>query len=49
MVGAQRLVNKLWNVASFIEQNCKTFGKGHERTVDKWIMTEVSLTGEAVY
>ncbi len=43
MVGAQRVVNKLWNVGSFIEQNCKTFGKGHERTVDKWIMTRSTL------
>ena len=36
MISGQRLVNKLWNVARFIEQNCKDF-KGQPKEVDKWI------------
>jgi len=44
MIGAQRLINKLWNVASFIEQNCKTFkDKEPERTIDRWIITKATL------
>ncbi len=36
MISAQRLTNKLWNVAKFIEQNCETF-EGQPKEIDKWI------------
>ncbi len=36
MTSAQRLANKLWNVAKFIDQNCKDFG-GQPKEIDRWI------------
>jgi valyl-tRNA synthetase len=48
MVSAQRLVNKLWNVASFIEQNCKAFEvKRSERIIDRWIAARAALVAKS--
>jgi valyl-tRNA synthetase len=38
MVSGQRLANKLWNVAKFIDANCGDFKGKSEKTIDKWIM-----------
>ncbi|MDE1874015.1 MAG: valine--tRNA ligase [Candidatus Micrarchaeota archaeon] len=45
MISAQRLVNKLWNVARFIEQNCKDF-KGEPKEIDRWITARSMRTLE---
>ncbi len=47
MVSAQRLVNKLWNVASFIEQNCKTFDGKHDSVVYRWISARAALVAKS--
>ncbi len=33
----QRIANKMWNVAKFIDQNCREFGGGQPKEIDKWI------------
>jgi valyl-tRNA synthetase len=43
MVSGQRLVNKLWNVAKFIDKACENFNEGTERTIDKWILSKAML------
>ncbi|MGA3021054.1 MAG: valine--tRNA ligase, partial [Candidatus Micrarchaeales archaeon] len=43
MVSGQRLVNKLWNVAKFVDKACESFNGGTERTIDKWILSKAML------
>jgi valyl-tRNA synthetase len=41
MVSGQRLSNKLWNVAKFIDSNCADFNGKPAKAIDKWITGRV--------